>query len=360
VDSKTSLLSVVTAIGDLAGDGIILYSQKNGKVLHVNDALARLFDISHKTFSNQPSFFINHILEEDISYLTDQYKIFLKKNVLEGIEFRVIGHDKTVRHVSASCYCLDGNIVGIFRDITQPKENENYIVEYGARKDTLLDMISHNLSGPLNLLQSFSRVLEEAVSEKNVRKIADAVNFIRQNTAHCVDIVNNFLEEEHLVSERIFVKRTRFDIVRPLEVVIERTRQSYPVKQIEFTFPSRPLFVVSDEVKMFQIFHNLVSNAVKFTADDGKVSVKLEETRDAYAISVTDNGIGIPADMRPRIFEKYTSAGRDGLRGEKSLGMGLYIALKLTELLQGAITFESEERKGSRFTAHFPKALASN
>jgi two-component system sensor histidine kinase VicK len=87
------------------------------------------------------------------------------------------------------------------------------------------------------------------------------------------------------------------------------------------------------------------------------VKVKLEETEDYFTLIVEDDGIGIPRHLQPLIFHKYTPAGRTGLQGEKSLGVGLSIVKTLVELMKGTIRFESEENKGTTFFVTFPKHI---
>ena len=96
-------------------------------------------------------------------------------------------------------------------------------------------------------------------------------------------------------------------------------------------------------------------NAVKFTEDNGKIIIELTEGPASYSISIKDNGIGIPEYLHRHLFEKNTPASRTGLRGEKSIGMGLYIVRKLIALMNGTIAFESIENEGSTFTVEFPK-----
>nr|WP_262898843.1 ATP-binding protein [Dawidia soli] len=116
-----------------------------------------------------------------------------------------------------------------------------------------------------------------------------------------------------------------------------------------------PLYISSDDVKFFQVVHNLVSNAVKFTPAEGTVAVDIHDSETTVVITVVDNGVGIPEHLQRHIFERNTPAGRPGLKGEKSIGMGLYIVRKLTELMHGEVTFTSREHAGSTFAITLPK-----
>jgi two-component system sensor histidine kinase VicK len=98
-----------------------------------------------------------------------------------------------------------------------------------------------------------------------------------------------------------------------------------------------------------------VSNSIKFTRPNGTIEVAVKNYKNRFEIVVKDDGIGIPEGLQPFIFEKETRAARLGLNGEPSNGIGLYVVRKLTGLLDGQISFESKENKGTKFTVEFPK-----
>ena len=101
---------------------------------------------------------------------------------------------------------------------------------------------------------------------------------------------------------------------------------------------------------------NLISNAIKFTNDDGTITVKMEHDALNIIISVTDNGIGIPKELIPHLFNRFSKAGRTGVRGEKSYGLGLSICKLIIKQHHGEITACSNEDKGTRITITLPKA----
>jgi two-component system, OmpR family, sensor histidine kinase VicK len=351
-----NLLSFVKSIGHLSSDGIFVYALPDQQLVYVNNAMASIFDISHESFKHQHIFFLNHVIDEDLTYLREAFAKLRKESVIEDIEFRVKSHDGTTRHIVANCYVIDTDtVVGFMKDITRIREHENYIIDYGAKKDTLLDMISYNLSGPLNLLHELTESLEKAFFKKQTNEIQEHLRFLKENTGHCLSIVNDFLEEEHLVSEHIFVKTTRFDVMTKINIMIERLRKSYPDKNFLVTTEAEAVYINSDEVKFFQIFHNVVSNAVKFTGKHGRIEIVVEESKSEIEIKVIDNGIGIPDRYKDVVFNKYTPASRPGLKGESSLAMGLYIVKRLLGLINGKIWFESKENVGSTFYIIVPK-----
>lgn len=110
-------------------------------------------------------------------------------------------------------------------------------------------------------------------------------------------------------------------------------------------------------MKFLQIINNLVSNAIKFTRENGQITVQLEKLEKTALITVADNGIGIPKSLHPILFNKYTKAGRKGVDGEESFGLGMWIVKSLTEAHKGRVWFESEEGKGSKFYVEIPQQM---
>jgi two-component system, OmpR family, sensor histidine kinase VicK len=355
--TKNNLLSVLEAIGNLSSDGVFMVSLRHNDLEYVNDAMVRMFDISHESFRHQPAFFINHIIPEELGHLQLEYNRLLTDQKIESVEFMVRSHEGYVKNISSSCYVLENGkyIVGILKDITNVREHENYIINYGAKKNALLDMITHNLSGPLNVSKNMITLLEDMVKRNEVDNIGSHIRLVRENAQHCIDMISEFIEEEHLVSEHIYTKKNRFDLVRKIDTVMERLRKAYPDHQFVVEKQFDALYISNDDVKFLQVLNNLVYNAVKWSPEGSAIEIILEDADNACSITVRDHGIGIPDHLKGLIFQRNTPAGRPGLRGERSIGMGLYIVKKLVALMNGTISFESEVNKGTTFTLKLPK-----
>ncbi|GAA4425861.1 hypothetical protein GCM10023188_07280 [Pontibacter saemangeumensis] len=119
--------------------------------------------------------------------------------------------------------------------------------------------------------------------------------------------------------------------------------------------PDKPIFLNVDAMKILQVMNNLVSNAIKFTQDNGYITVSVEEEEAHVLLTVADNGIGIPANVQPYLFDRFTVARRAGLRGEKTTGLGMSIIKTIVELHNEEITFESEEGVGTSSYIKIPK-----
>jgi two-component system sensor histidine kinase VicK len=349
-------IATVKDIGDISVDGIFVYSLHENKVTYCNHMLSEIFGTTMENIIDRPIEVLKEALNYDDHYLEGILQQLQAKYTLSNVQMLINASGKS-KYLTADIYYIEdsGVVMSIIKDITTLKEHENYIVDFGARKDTLLDMIAHNLSGPLNLTANLLNLVDEMNKVEKYKKIDNHTRLIRENTQQCIEIINTFLKEEHLESERVFVKANRFNTLEKIKIVIANMRDFNPEKDFRLIAEKDELYISGDDVKFFQIVHNLFSNACKFTHANGIIECEVKDMDHSFSVRISDNGIGIPEHMVPYIFTKNTPASRTGLKGEKSIGMGLYIIKKLVELMKGTITFQSEENKGTTFLLTFPK-----
>jgi two-component system sensor histidine kinase VicK len=119
------------------------------------------------------------------------------------------------------------------------------------------------------------------------------------------------------------------------------------------------IFVEIDEYKFNQVLNNLISNAIKFTADGGTITIRIVKGESNVLITVADNGIGIPEKYHANLFKKFTKARRPGLKGEPSVGLGMSIIKTIVEWHGGKIWFESKVGEGSTFYIEMPEKAIS-
>ncbi|MCD9014157.1 sensor histidine kinase [Parachryseolinea silvisoli] len=344
-------LDIIARIGELSPDGYIVYDYKSNIVEYSNAVFSRMAD--QEARSGYSLLLLRHLVAEDDEFINACIRQFIRENVLSNIELRLCDN----RYVAVDAYIFsDHQLMLIVRDVTKLKEFLNYVSDFGARKDAILDMVSHNLSGPLHMTNNLLNALDQTTEKQQYDTIAQHSQLIRQNTQHCIEIINSFLKEEHLASARIFVESVRFDVVQKINVVIERISAFDKEKQIVLESAQDSLFVTLDDVKFFQVVHNVLSNAVKFTPAGGVVRVVVDSSDDTFTVSVEDNGVGIPEHLQPHIFERNTAASRPGLKGERSIGMGLYIVKELVILMGGSVALSSKENVGTSVVMTLPKA----
>lgn len=348
-------LQEIIRLGKLSHDGVFIFNIGEEKFAFVNAPLVRILEIDEKLLMQEPGILLHSVPAEDIDYLKLRFAELIKSGAVENVQIR-LKHNNVEKTVSGNAYLTsdNGSVIGFLKDISTARNHEEYLVNYGARKDALLDMVAQNLSTPLNLSRFTVDLIDKAVKEKKYEKLNAHVKLMREVTAESIKVIDKFLQEEHLDSPNLDPKISRFDAVGKILVVLQKLRETHGDRQFKFTTPVKHLFIETDDLKFFQIIHNLLSNAIKFTRPNGVVELIIRKVKSKVQIVVQDDGIGIPKDVQLYVFEKHTRAARLGLNGEISNGIGLYVVKQLTESLGGKISFTSKEDEGSAFTLELP------
>lgn len=347
---------ILRAIGSVSTEGVFIYDLSSHALAYANEGLHKVMRRANGSLQGKSAPALRQCLKDDDEIISFRIKQLTEQKTLVNTEFRV--NTQADVFVVCDAYLLEeqGIVVGFVKDVTKAKEHANFISEFGARKDLILDMVAHNLSGPLNLTNNILNVIDQANVSHN-KTIDSHTRLIRENTQHCIEIINSFLNEEHMESKKVFVKPNPFDVLEKIHSIVSNARDFHPEKTMELICATKTFPVVGDDVKFFQVIHNLISNAIKYTASNGKITVTVTDMDDSFSVVVKDDGIGIPEHLKPYLFEKNTRAAREGLRGEKSTGFGLYIVKKLVELMRGVVTAESVENEGSVFRVILPKTI---
>ena len=247
-------------------------------------------------------------------------------------------------------------LVGTARDITQDKEMMFHAHKFNTKKNATLEILAHDLTTPLVLLQQLSEQLSWEV--KNPSDTAQELLRLMQRTCtQGVNLIHDFVDHEFLTSSEMELKRERADLVAWLHLLLEeyqRSEQHIVHLEFELVPAEQPIYVSFDVNKLQQVFNNLISNAIKFTPDGGSITVGIERRGEMVQVTVADTGIGIPAHLQPVLFDKFTKARRPGLRGERTTGLGMSVIKTILDLHQGSIRFDSVEGQGTTFYLELP------
>ncbi len=230
------------------------------------------------------------------------------------------------------------------------------LLEANRLKSEFLSVMSHELRTPLNAIIGFSEVLMDMGDGKiDDREEKYLVN-IETSGRHLLQLINDILdlakissEDEELSTEDISIPQVLEDI-RKLGHPFAAQRRVW----LEL-LPSENLpLIMADQAKVKRILYNLVSNAIKFTPEGGRVVMEARAIDSMVEISVTDTGIGISPEDQKKIFEEFKQLESSHTRRFEGTGVGLALSKKLVELHGGRIRVESELGKGSRFTFSLP------
>ena len=217
-------------------------------------------------------------------------------------------------------------------------------------KSDFLASMSHELRTPLNAVIGFSEVLlERMFGELNERQ-EEYLRDILNSGQHLLELLNEILDLSKVEAGRMELELSAFSVRGVIEHALALVRERAALHGITVTVEIDPTLdlITSDELRFKQVMLNLLSNAVKFTPDGGRVTVTAAHTQHRLTVTVTDDGIGIPAEDRERIFESFHQ-GRRGAPREEGTGLGLTLCRRIITLMGGEMTLHSEVGVGSTF-----------
>ena len=346
-------------IGQQSNKAFFKYNLLTNQFDVLTASVAAIWETDINQIRSHPEILMDSLAAEEKEAFDRSAKLILAGTPLETTVRLNIGEQS--KFVCFDFYPIrdgDGNVTavaGIAEDITPQRQYQDYLTEFAQRKDSMLEMVSHDLRGPLAVVKSVAGLLRQEVKDSRQEEVNRFTTIIEDACNNCTDLINDLLCEEHLRSPQVYVNKARVDLIKEVRKITESYQQGLMINQkIELDMPPEPLVVELDQIKFSQILNNLISNSIKFTPSNGRILILARREGDEVVLEHRDNGIGIPEQMLPNVFDRYTSAGRTGLKGEKSRGLGLSIVRKLVELQGGNIRVESCEQGGTTFTIRLP------
>jgi PAS domain S-box-containing protein len=255
-----------------------------------------------------------------------------------------------------------GQIVGaskIGRDISEQTRIEAERREIERRKDELLAMLAHELRNPLASIGGAAELLDRLESAQELRW---AKGVITRQVAHLSRLVDDLMDMSRLSRGAIKLQTELVSLAPIVSSALEMVRPLVEQRQHELTVSLGPgaLQLEADPLRLEQILVNLLTNAAKYTEPGGRLALAAAQEADEIVIRVRDNGIGLSAELLPRIFEIFVQGDRTPARTEGGLGIGLTLVRRLAELHGGSAAAASEgPGLGSEFTVRLP-ALAGD
>jgi PAS domain S-box-containing protein len=260
-------------------------------------------------------------------------------------------------------------LISTSRDITYRREAETereelLRKEQAARRDAeianrlrdeFLATVSHELRAPLNSILGWGRLLERGnLDEKTTQK---ALGTIVRNAEAQNRLIDDLLDVSRIISGKLRLEVLNIKPINFVEAALETVRPAADAKCItlEVKSDSDVSHISGDPNRLQQVIWNLVSNAIKFTPNGGKVTVEIERIDECVEIKVKDTGIGIREEFLPHVFDRFRQADASSIRKFGGLGLGLAIVRHITEMHGGTVSVDSEgENQGSTFTVSLP------
>jgi signal transduction histidine kinase len=217
--------------------------------------------------------------------------------------------------------------------------------------------MSHELRTPLNAIIGFSEMLkEEYFGEMNEKQMEYSVD-IHSSGKHLLSLINDILDLSKVEAGRMELEVSEFDLPMAIEnaMTLIKERAARHGINLEVSVDEKLDCFHGDERKFKQILVNLLTNAVKFTPEGGRISVAAGKNNDVVEVSVADTGVGIAPGDQERIFEEFRQAKGDVTNKAEGTGLGLTLTRKIIELHGGKIWVESELGKGATFSFTLPE-----
>jgi two-component system sensor histidine kinase VicK len=240
-----------------------------------------------------------------------------------------------------------------YQQVIEIREKNIEIEKAGEFKNQVLGMVAHDLRNPIAAVESLAMIMElDEVSPET----QDNLNMMKASCVKARNIIDDLLEAARNDTSNVYAM-VRTDLNQLLKNIVADWQIQQDLKtDVLFTSNINPAYAAINKEKLNRAIDNLISNAIKFSKEKSRVDVRLNKRDDELIIEVQDYGLGIPADMLPDIFTRFSKARRTGLRGEESTGLGLSIVQQIIEKHNGTIEVESIVGRGSVFTIKLPMA----
>ncbi|HEX6287541.1 MAG TPA: GAF domain-containing protein [Herpetosiphonaceae bacterium] len=224
-------------------------------------------------------------------------------------------------------------------------------------RDQFLSIAAHELKTPLTVLLGNVQLIQRRSMETGTFGERDhrALALIETQVLRLNGLINALLDISRIQSGQLSIQPVPLDLGALAERVVAEVQPTLgPQHALSCEREAEPLLVNGDAVRLEQVLHNLIANAIKYSPHGGQVSVRVERCNDKVCLLVRDEGIGIPKSALPHLFQRFFRAANADLHHITGLGVGLYVVKKIVSLHGGSVTVTSTEGGGSVFTVALP------
>ncbi|MES2268493.1 MAG: HAMP domain-containing sensor histidine kinase [Bacteroidota bacterium] len=237
-----------------------------------------------------------------------------------------------------------------YGQIVEIRQKNEEISKANQFKNQVLGTVAHDLRNPIAAVESLAMMMELEDIDEDTQ---DSLTMMRQSCVKARTIIDDLLDAARNENLNSF-ETTRVEMNKCLQNIVNTWNLQHMSSNVVFTSDVKDIYAQISLEKFPRVIDNLISNALKFSKETDNVELSLSRLKNNIVIKVKDRGLGIPKNMLPNLFERFSGAGRTGLKGEQSTGIGLSIVKDIVESHSGQISVESIEGKGSTFTIVLP------
>jgi K+-sensing histidine kinase KdpD len=251
-------------------------------------------------------------------------------------------------------------VIENLRMYEQEKETVNKLRQIDEMKSDIMITTSHELRTPLTILKGSSKIIqikmkEDMWNDDDKKLYAELIHNVNTQAETLEEITNTLLAATKFENGTLTLNKKVVNIKQMIESVIKKYTYKTKNVNLKFTYTDPNITAYVDDEEMKKVVRNILSNAFKYSEENGTVDIDLSADAKTFVVSVKDSGPGIPADEREKIFDKFYRMDRALTRRTGGMGFGLYLSKIITVQHKGTIWVESQVGKGSTFYFRIPK-----
>ena len=335
-----SILSYMT-------DGV-LATNRRGQIIMINDMAKRQLGVERDDALNQNILELLKIEEEYElrELITQSPELMIYSQNLNGEYISLRVRFALIRRESG----FISGLVAVLHDTTEQEKEER-------ERRLFVSNVSHELRTPLTSVKSYLEALDEGALTEPVAP--DFIKVSLDETNRMMRMVTDLLHLSRIDNESSHLDVELINFTAFITFILNRfdkMRNQDDEKKYELVrdYPINSVWIEIDTDKMTQVIDNILNNAIKYSPDGGKITVSMKTTDDQMILSISDQGLGIPKQDLPKIFDRFYRVDRARSRAQGGTGLGLAIAKEIIKQHKGFIWAKSEYGKGSTFTIVLP------
>jgi signal transduction histidine kinase len=270
---------------------------------------------------------------------------------VEGDLRRKNGGTVSMGIIYAPLFGLEGRLVNIIanvRDITRFREADEI-------KSTFVSVISHELKTPVALIQGYAETLLRKDARWDPQTQQDSLEVILEEADRLNRLIDDLLDASRLEAGKLSLEMEPVALDELTERVTDRFRTQTDTHEIRFDFAAQFPPIKGDPARLEQVLKNLLSNAIKYSPEGGRIEVAGHYVPEEVIVTISDQGVGIPFEEQPHVFESFFRGSREQQKQTSGAGLGLYLAKAIIEAHDGRIWLESNPGEGAAFSFAIPR-----
>jgi PAS domain S-box-containing protein len=328
-------------------EDVVIVLDQNMNIVKTNSAFSSLFRYSVP----EPSINMIELIKpyDKNEYLTTSInKALQTKTGFSNKQIELVISPTDIRSYDISCSFMDSfdgkNLLLIVHDITAYKELEK-------EKEDVMGFVAHELRNPLSNIILCNELMTEALHENDIALAESMLLKSKNNARRLQKMISELYESTKINSGYMQLQLTEFNFADAVKEAIDAVETLHPAFEIEVEGSSN-VMITADRYRITQVLTNYLSNGIKYSNGKTRVTLAVSHDKKTLSVSVKDEGLGIPKEQLPFVFERFFRV--EKTRNIEGIGLGLYLCRQIIHSHKGRLWVESEEGKGSIFYFSIP------